>query len=78
VLAGIPETDPFLRQLFGADYQPGRVANLPEINAESPAIVLLSINAKTQLTWDQRLNLWGQKVRNRVKAQIGRSPQRAS
>jgi hypothetical protein len=78
VLAGIPETDPFLRQLFGADYQPGRVANLPEINAESPAIVLLSTNAKTKLTWDQRLNLWGQKVRNRVKAKIGRSSQRAS
>jgi Phytanoyl-CoA dioxygenase (PhyH) len=73
VLAGIPATDSFLRQLFGADYQPGRIATLPDINAESPAIVPLPINAKTELTWDQRLKLLGQKVQNRVKSKLGRS-----
>jgi Phytanoyl-CoA dioxygenase (PhyH) len=73
VLAGIPAADLFLRQLFGADYQPGRIATLPDIHAESPAIVPLPINAKTELTWDQRLKLLGQKVQNRVKSKLGRS-----
>ncbi len=70
VLAGISTTDPFLRQLFGAEYQPGLVTNLPDIAATAPAIVPLPTNAKTQLTWDQRLKLLGQKVKNRVKAKI--------
>lgn len=72
VLAQIPAEDAFLRQLFGANYQPGIRIPLPAIAAESPAIVPLPTNAKTQLTWDQRAKLLGQKIQNRTRTGIRR------